>query len=253
MELIDLPGATLRMGSNADEVHSCVRYWGARLVDAAYNTDEFQRWILKEFPKHPVKISPFAIGRFPVTNREYSRFLSETMGLAPESIKCGEPDDHPVWGISFEEALEYAAWFGNRAGLTCRLPTEAEWEYAARGPSGRDYPFGTAFDPERCNTFESGVGRTTPVNQYPAGASEFGICDMAGNVEEWTMDLYAPYPGGVFICDDLSEVWGGRYRILRGGSFARGGDLARCARRHGPFPSPVFRYTGFRIVAAPAS
>jgi formylglycine-generating enzyme required for sulfatase activity len=89
--------------------------------------------------------------------------------------------------------------------------------------------------------------RSNRVERYPNGASEFGIFDLAGNVEEWTADLYAPYPGGVFIHDDLSRCNGSLYRVLRGGSFARGGDLARCARRHGPFPAAVFRYRGFRI------
>jgi formylglycine-generating enzyme required for sulfatase activity len=71
---------------------------------------------------------------------------------------------------------------------------------------------------------------------------------LAGNVEEWTGDTYRPYPGGKFVVDDIYLHLGPRYRVLRGGSFALGGDLARCARRHGPHPAPVFRYRGFRIV-----
>jgi formylglycine-generating enzyme required for sulfatase activity len=135
----------------------------------------------------------------------------------------------------------------------CRLPTESEWEYAARGVHGPEYPFGDEFDPSRCNTVESGIGHTTPVDRYGNGVSDWGIFDLPGNVEEWTSDLYAPYPGGEFVHDDLSEQTGGTYPVLRGGSFARGGDLARCARRHGPLPAASGRYRGFRVAVSDAA
>jgi toxoflavin biosynthesis protein ToxD len=236
------------MGSTSEQVEACVAFWGARLVDPAYDVARFREWILKEYPRHPVQVAPFRIGRYPVTNAEYRRFSDATGHPAPASVSAGEPDDHPVWGVSFEDAEAFAAWLSASLGRRCRLPGEAEWEYAARGPSGREYPFGDVFDPARCNTLESGVGHTTPVDRYPEGASEFGVWDLAGNVEEWTAGCYAPYPGGRFIEDDLSRANPDGYRVLRGGSFARGGDLARCARRHGPFPAPEFRYRGFRIV-----
>ena len=106
------------------------------------------------------------------------------------------------------------------------------------------------FDAKRCNTKESGIGHTTPVGAYANGVSELGVFDLSGNVEEWTSTIYAPYPGGEYVIDDIHSSFGGPYPILRGGSFARGGDLARGARRHGPVPGPQFRYTGFRIAAA---
>ena len=160
-----------------------------------------------------------------------------------------EPDDHPVWGVSPRLASLFCAWLSSTGTTRFRLPTEAEWEYAARGPSGLAYPFGNRFDPTRCNTAESGIGRTTPVDRYADRASEWGIVDMAGNVEEWTSDVYRPYPGGTFVPDHLSAANRGPYPVLRGGSFARGGDLARCARRHGPHPGPEYRYRGFRVAA----
>lgn len=246
MDLIDLPAATLWMGSTANEVQACVKYWRGKLVDGAYKPKEFERWISKEYPKHAVELCPFSIGRFPVTNGEYSAFLDAIGGEQPESIRSEEPRNHPVWGVTFEQALAYAAWLGGVLGKTCRLPHEAEWEYAARGSSGREYPFGQTFDPGLCNTIESGIGHTTPVDAYPKGTSEFGVFDLAGNVEEWTMDFYAPYPGGVLVEDELVRALG-PYRVLRGGSFSRGGDLARCARRHGPLPSLEFRFIGFRV------
>jgi formylglycine-generating enzyme required for sulfatase activity len=128
------------------------------------------------------------------------------------------------------------------------LPTEAEWECAARGPSRSEYPFGDEFDPGKCNTIEAAIGGTTPVDRYPDGASAYGVFDLAGNVEEWTSSFNIPYPGGETVDDDLSRHLGPRYRVLRGGSFALGGDLGRCARRHGPHPGSPFRFRGFRVV-----
>lgn len=235
------------MGSTSEEVEACVKYWGVKLVESSYNIPNFHQWILKEFPKHPVRLPAFRINRFPVVNQNYFEFAKATDAQLSKSILLEEPGDHPVWGVSFDEAKNYADWLSIKLGCQCRLPTEAEWEYSARGYSGREYPFGQKFDRTKCNTIEAGIGHTTPVDFYPHGASEFGVCDLGGNVEEWTMDFYQPYKGGTYIHDDLSMVLG-EYRILRGGSFIRGGDLARCARRHGPFPSEVFQYTGFRIV-----
>jgi len=247
MELVDIPGGTVAMGSTLAEIDACERYWSGRLVDPSFAAS-FRRWLLKEHPKTEVPLRGFRISRYPVTNSEYRAFLGATGGVPPESLARREPGDHPVWGVGCADAERFCAWLGTELHQACRLPTEAEWEYAARGPSGREYPFGDEFDPARCNTAESGIGATTPVTRYPDGASQWGVCDLAGNVEEWTADVYAPYPGGRFIDDDVSAATGGSYRVLRGGSFARGGDLARCARRHGPYPAPEYRFRGFRVV-----
>jgi formylglycine-generating enzyme required for sulfatase activity len=249
MEFVSIPGGAFDMGSSVEQVAECVAFWGARLVDPRYDVDRFRQWIMKEYPRHRVEVPSYAIGRCPVTNDEYRTFVARTARPVPESLARDEPGDHPVWGVSFEDALAFCVWMGERLRRRCRLPSEAEWERAARGPSGREYPFGDRFDPGLCNTLEAGIGHTTPVDRYAGAASEFGVWDLAGNVEEYTMDCYAPYPGGTFIEDDLSRILGPRYRVLRGGSFARGGDLARSARRHGPFPAPEFRYIGFRVVA----
>lgn len=234
------------MGSSMEEVENCVAYWGAKLIDPSYRTS-FRNWILKEYPKHKVHVESFLIGRFPVTNGEYAQFRAATSCAEPESISGGAPEDHPVWGVSYEDAAAYAEWLGKLTGAPFYLPSEAQWEYAARGPSRATYPFGEEFDRSKCNTVEAETGYTSPVDRYPEGASGYGVFDLAGNVEEWTTSFYAPYPGGKIIRDDLSERLGTRYRVLRGGSFALGGDLARCARRHGPHPGPAFRYRGFRL------
>ncbi len=247
-EFVFIPGGIYEIGSDESEVERCIGYWRSRLIDG-YDGIQLRDWIFKEFPKHKVQVAPFRISRFPVTNRDYGQFLRYTPLEPPESIAAAEPADHPVWGVEYEAAVMYAAWAGECLGRPCRLPSEFEWECAARGISRREYPYGQEFDPQKANTMEAGIGRTTPVDQYPRGVSEFGVFDMAGNVEEWTTSLYTPYGGGTFVEDDLSRLLGKRYRILRGGSFALGGDLTRCARRHGPHPGPLFRYRGFRLVA----
>ncbi len=249
LDLVAIPGGEVEIGSTLDEIDACVDAWRDRLVDPGY-APAFRDWIRKEYPRHGIRIAPFHIGRFPVTNQAYTDFVAATGHPIPESIAIGGPARHPVWGVDYDDALAYALWLGDETGTNCRLPSEAEWECAARGPGHADYPFGDNFDPARCNTIEGGVGTTTPVDHYPQGMSGYGVFDMGGNVEEWTSSFYAPYPGGARVDDDISSAAGSRYRTLRGGSFALGGDLARCARRHGPHPAPQFRYRGFRVVVA---
>jgi formylglycine-generating enzyme required for sulfatase activity len=209
-------------------------------------------WILKECPAHVVELAPYRIGRYPVTNREYAVFLEETgfpelptawpFGRFPEHL-----GNHPVYTVSIEAARAYAAWLAGRTGRRFRLPREAEWEYAAAGPEGREFPWGDAFGADRANTIETGLAITTPVGVFPQGRSPFGADDMAGNVEEYVDDAYAPYPGGEAVRDDLAVAWGDRpYAVARGGSFTRFRDLARTRRRHGLYPRPIYAI-GFRL------
>jgi formylglycine-generating enzyme required for sulfatase activity len=216
-------------------------------MDPRYTKQRLESWIEKEYPAHQVHLKNFWIARFPITNLEYLEYCEQTESRVPESLSNGYEDDHPVWGVSKEEADQYARWAAYRLGINLRVPTEAEWEFAARGLKGNEYPYGNTFSPDRANSFESGIGTTTSVFKYENYASDLGVCDLAGNVEEWVEGLYRPYPGGQWIEDDLTESLGNQYQILRGGSFARGGDLTRCSRRHGRYPSPEFRYTGFRL------
>ena len=210
-------------------------------------------WLLKEFPAHRRRMKAFSIMRYPVTNAEFSSFCGTDGSTPPESIRLQFPAHHPVWGVSFDQAQRYSQWRGAREGLPLRLPSECEWERAAGGPAGRRYPFGDSFDVGCCNTVEAGHGRTTPVDAYDHAASDWGVVDMAGNVEEWTTGRYAPYPGGVVIDDDLLRLLGPGYRVLRGGSFLLGGDLARTRRRHGRHPGDLFRVSGFRLAMSEAS
>ncbi len=247
MDMVAVPSAAFVMGSTPWEALRCIAFWSKRLVSPAFTTAAFGSWIAKELPAHDMALKSYWIGKYPVTNAQYAAFCTATGMVAPVSLIGGFPADHPVWGVSYENAEAFARWAGRISGRVFRLPTEAEWEFAARGLVRRDYPYGDDFSSACANTAESAIGTTTPVDRYERWASPFGVCDMAGNVEEWVDDRYAPYPGGCLIEDDLTRSLGVDYRILRGGSFARGGDLARCARRHGPYPSAEYRYTGFRI------
>jgi hypothetical protein len=144
----------------------------------------------------------FYIGRFPVTNQEYSLYLRDT-GQAILTSKAVAR--HPVTGIPWHEAQEYINWFNNKhlhdlpSGYRFCLPSEAEWEKAARGLEGNIYPWGNKFDMRRCNSKEGEVGGTTPVGAYsPQGDSAYGAADMAGNVWEWTRSIGEKIDGSVF-------------------------------------------------------
>lgn len=240
--MVDVDAATFTMGIPPERVEQVVRTWSFAGVRP--------EWIAKETPAHSVEVGPFAVAVVPVTCREYRTFLEETgYERLPASWPLGAfpwaAANHPVYGVDPQDAEAYTAWLSTATGRAFRLPTEAEWEYAASGDDGREYPWGDAFSSACANTVEGGPLSTTPVGVYLEGESPLGLLDMAGNVEEWVADDYRPYPGGPSVDDDLAAL-GGSYRVARGGSFARYGDLARCARRHGYFPRPIYAI-GFRL------
>ena len=208
-------------------------------------------WIAKESPRHSVALAKFAIGRYPITNQEYRDFLSDS-GFAeiPDSWTFRryplERANHPVYTVSPRGADTYCQWLANKTGRAFRLPSESEWEYAASGPEGNEFPWGDRFDADLANTCETGLFTTTPVGIFTGGASPFGAFDMAGNVEEYVADPYSAYPGGDFVADHLVQIHG-TYRVARGGTFARFRDLARTRRRHGHNPRSSAYAMGFRL------
>jgi iron(II)-dependent oxidoreductase len=189
----------------------------------------------------------YYIDVFPVNNKLYKEFLDENKEWQVPHKESDENEpynwdkdtrsypkgksDHPVVLVSFEDAEQFCKWRSQKKGKEYRLPSEEEWEKAARGTDGRDYPWGNEFDKDNCNVEESGLGETTEVNRYSNGTSPFGCYDMSGNVFEWTSTWY-----------DTSQ----RNRVLRGGSWYSYRNEARCAYRLRI--NPVVRYTfiGFR-------
>ena len=171
-----------------------------------------------------VELRGVLVGRWPVTNAEYHRFLEATGGAVAPVHAAEALADHPATDVGREQAEAYCAWAG------ARLPTGDEWEAAARGGDGRPYPWGETFDPERCNCADSGWGWTGPVDAHPAGAGPFGAEQQAGNVWEWVSDRGA-------------DGWG----VVRGGSYLDTGWGLRASRAQPADPERATTTTGFRI------
>jgi len=201
-----------------------------------------------EQPQFHLTLPALQVGKYPVTVAEYAAFVRTGHPAPPQWGAQQDKPDHPVVWVSWKDAQAYAAWLTQLTGEKWHLPTEPEWEKAARGTDGRIYPWGDAFDKARTNTSESGIGTTTPVGSYPIGASPYGAQDMAGNVWEWTSSLYGPYPYS--IGDALENSNGTGIRVLRGGSWFRDAKDARAAYRlSGLAPSADSAFDiGFRLV-----
>jgi serine/threonine-protein kinase len=205
----------------------------------------------EETPAHPVTVAPFFLDKEPVTQAQYSAFLQKTKGeSAPYMVgatrrvaptgPAGPADAEAAWpatNVSEEDAQAYCGW----AIAGGRLPSEAEWEFAARGTDGRLYPWGNDFSPALLNSAETGPGHPEPVGSHADAASPFGVLDMAGNVWEWCSDDYKPYPGHTPTFAIPSDA-----KVIRGGSFKSDREHATATARnldHASTRSPVI---GFR-------
>ena len=186
-----------------------------------------------ERPIHAVTLPSFYIDRHEVTRGRYFLFAQQT-GEAEESLPSQEEKELPVVQVSWTQATRYAAWIGKR------LPTEAEWEKAARGTDARLYPWGDEFDVKFCNSLEGGHKKSKIVGSVPRGNSPYGCSDMAGNVMEWTSDTYRSYPG-----KEPPFVRSG-YKVARGGSWYYGKDALRCSNRYPLLESTRLVSLGFR-------
>lgn len=210
-------------------------------------------------PRHTAYLESFYIDRYEVTNAQYARFLNATDGLADRcaghicaDTRLENPESHivsrrghyrveegyahhPVTNVSWYGAQAYCRYYGGR------LPTEAEWEKAARSSDGRTYPWGDSPDPGNLNAGNR-IGDTKPIGSYPGGMSPYGVHDLAGNVWEWTADWYEPYPGS----SHRSPFYGEKYKVLRGGSWNHPDRDARVTHRDIAHPARRIHVVGFR-------
>lgn len=188
-------------------------------------------------PEHKVTLPAFYIDRTEVTNAQYKAYCDATNYPAPPNWKDGKypdgEDDFPVTHVSWYEAGAYAAWLGKR------LPTEAEWEKAARGSDKREFPWGNNWDAKRVIWHRN---RPFKVGTKPNGASPYGALDMAGNVFEWTASWYDAYPNA----PHKFAEFGTQMKCIRGGGFDGGDILARTHFRSVAYPSARSDMIGFR-------
>src|ERR1019366_3760899 len=209
---VTIPAGTFHMG--AQETNKKGRNYDAEAL-------------VSESPVHEVTLCGFRIGRFRVRVQEFNRFLLDQGYKTPEYWIKGfgwfpRPEDwerqkeypnRPATGVSWFEAAAYCAWAGGR------LPTEAEWERAARGPEGGKYPWGDTppLDPSRANYHETNVGHPTPVGLFPKGNTSEELCEMLGNVWEWCADWFGPYEPE--SPDNPIFPGNGQYKVVRGGAW----------------------------------
>ena len=209
-----------------------------------------------EQPAVQTTVSCFYMARFPVTNGEYEQFdPSHRIRRAPWA-----DETHPVVYVSSQDAMNYAQWLSAREGRKYRLPTEAEWEYAARGTDNRLFPWGERLDAghyanfaDRRTSFpwsdpsiDDGYAETAPVGQYPRGASPFGIEDLSGNVHEWCLDYFDFYRGQARVNPKGPST--GNKRVYRGGSWKSRPNSLRASARGFNTPEYVSNDVGFRVI-----
>lgn len=231
---VPIPPSAFIMGTDIEP------FYGTILAQSRYAK-------LDEAPMHVRFLASYRIARYPVTNAEYEVFVNATGHPPPPhwlgGKVSGEEAALPVVQISWEDANAYAHWAQGR------LPTEAEWEKAARGTDGRIYPWGNAIQPAANQGARILTDQLTPVGKRPAAVSPYGVHDVTGNVWEWTADWYQPYEGNRHRDND----YGQKHKVLRGGSWLEVRDQTanryfRCANRlHAP-PNYTASNIGFRCV-----
>ncbi|MCX8155843.1 MAG: formylglycine-generating enzyme family protein [Verrucomicrobiae bacterium] len=198
-----------------------------------------------ERPPHRVHLKAYYIDKYEVTHEQYARFLQATGRRAPVDWPGGQMPAqlarHPVVNVSFEDAEAYARWAGKR------LPTEAEWEKAARGTNGWVYPWGNEPQGKKTASGAEGKERTWPVGSFPDDVSPYGCYDMAGNVWEWTSSWYDAYPGN----PQRELEYGTKFKVIRGGgaiAYYQAESTRRTSDRVRSVPYGVYDGLGFRCV-----
>lgn len=257
MVMVYVPAGEFEMGSDDSEVDTALE-----MCNTYYEGDCQREWFEVEQPVHATALNAFWIDRTEVTIAQYQRCV-EAEACEPPARSNSDTratyygdvayNDYPIVNVNWEQANVYCEWAGGR------LPTEAEWEYAARGPEGRRYPWGNEYDGARLNScdvncgyswaeeqFDDGYGDTAPVGSYPDGASWSGVLDLAGNVWEWTADWFGEYTAE--RQENPSGSSSGAGRAVRGDSADGTRAVSRGVARHGMAANRTYEYTGFRCV-----
>ena len=227
-----IPSGPFLMGSNKD--HD---------VDA---------WIL-EIPQHSLRLETYSMSKYPVTAAEYGYAILANVVKEPKASSlwwkwwAGQQQrlTFPVINVSHEDAMAYAAWITSVTGEVWRLPTEAEWEKAARGTDNRIFPWGDQFDMSFANTEESRFDQTTPIDTYTKAASPYDVQDMIGNVSEWCNSRFTPYPDSPYAQNDRFAYLADHI-IVKGGSYAEAAVNSRISVRQPLKPNRPD--IGFRLV-----
>ena len=273
--MLYVPAGQFDMGSDDEDVEYALQ------LCKEYHDDCNRGWFQDEQPVHTVVLDAFWIDRTEVTNAQFAAFVDDT-GYVTDAEQAGRSwarteegwgwvdsadwqhpvgpdssadDDHPVVQMSWNDAVAYCEWAG------ARLPTEAEWEYAARGGQGYAYPWGDEFDCSRGNFDDErrvndyvvpggegcdGYDRTAPVGSFPAGASWCGALDLAGNTWEWVADWYDENYYERSPAHNPLGPEEGDSKVLRGESWLGTPVRVRCTFRYGPPPAYRLDYVGFR-------
>jgi len=260
MRMVFVPGGGFPMGSSKEMTYSAKALCKESLGNISGAVGDVTAF-MDEYPDHIVELPDFWIDQTEVTNGQYR--------LCLEAGKCEPPndmgsfsresyfdsidyDEYPVVQVTWNMASDYCQWAG------ARLPTEAEWEYASRGPEGTIFPWGNEFDPNKLNycdsscegisdpDFNDGYPETAPVGSFPAGASWVGALDMAGNVREWVNDWYASFQIEAVANPQGPDSWDAK--TMKGGSWYDAPFNIRSNNRGG-LPTDYWRHkVGFRCV-----
>ncbi|MGO8672536.1 MAG: formylglycine-generating enzyme family protein [Capsulimonadaceae bacterium] len=241
------PAPHIRM---IDPDHAVNPIDGAQMIRIPAGPFQMGDHDLADNPVHTVTLSSYFIYKNDVTVAMYERFCAATGHPMPDPPRWGwDNGSFPVVDVSWDDANAYCTWAGGH------LPTEAEWEKAARGTDGRQYPWGNEWEPSDCaHSVVTPLSSPKPVGSYPSGASPYGVLDMAGNVWNWCSDWYDEDYWKTAHGVDPAGPDSGKDRVARGGVFSGNlEDSFRCARRHRIAPGNRSVVTGFRAVVRPGS
>jgi formylglycine-generating enzyme required for sulfatase activity len=245
MKLVYIAPGKFLMGTSAAEQEQLIRESG--------EPGDAKIWLDAEGPQHEVEITEgFYIGKYVVTQEEYQKLTGKNpsrfsaTGEGARRVAGLETRRFPVEQVSWEEAKEFCRLLSAKEGKYYSLPTEAEWEYAARADTVTPYAFGTTLSPNQANVHDSKLERTDSVDHYPA--NPWGLCDVHGNVAQWCEDWYSKRAYKRGDCKDPEGPAVGNTRVTRGGRWNFSPFLARSACRYSCDPSNHDAGIGFRVV-----